>query len=680
MGVHIPKGTLKRLTLGQSFAEYDRVLEKAGVFMETPPLRAAVDTARSKCFFVGRRGTGKTAISLYLERTFPKKTLLLLPQLLTPIEKFFSVEEMLDVHQRPFKSLVCSFKRAILDEVMLGWIRNGLFSFRTNSLHCFTRERNFIEDFDFDTRLLRLAGETLDALINNLDKDWLRAINRAKELGNAMDGMREKSRWDFVVLIDRIDESWDGSDKAVALLMALMHACVELTASTECVRPLLFLRENVFDRVRLVDKEFSRLETFVISLEWTREQLVEFVERRLNASLIAKLPLRGPTWDAFFEETAGQSSQEIVFSQCQYRPRDVLTYCSFAIESAQARLQERILVEDLQTAKRRFSLSRLKDLCDEYADNFPQLQLVLSRFYGLGCEYTVQGIDAFIKKLLVDEEVKSYCGKWIFRFTQPDLFISLLYDLGFFGINDGGSVHFRSQGPQTHVTPRIGAKDTVVIHPSYGGALNLQQSIVSSLESVSLRQEGLISDLPGSIDIAGYQQELQALRDELKTLPEGEEHCQQFEDLLGELIRLCFFRVLSNVEKRVRSLDGRVVRDWIASNHASDGFWEMVRQRYAATQVIWECKNYSKLGSADFHQVSYYMNEAIGRFALIAFRGQEKKRHYYDHVRRIANDKRGVILILSGKDLDVFVRQAMNGKNSEGHLREIYDTTVREIS
>ena len=64
-----------------------------------------------------------------------------------------------------------------------------------------------------------------------------------------------------IVLIDRLDDEWDDSDKAVVLVMALMHACVEIRSATEAVRPMIFLRENVFDRVRQLDSEFSRLET-----------------------------------------------------------------------------------------------------------------------------------------------------------------------------------------------------------------------------------------------------------------------------------------------------------------------------------------------------------------------------------------------------------------------------------
>jgi hypothetical protein len=97
----LPRNTLRRLSLGQSFAEYDRLLaSQPTVFVETPAALAAVDPSRSKCFFVGRRGTGKTAITLHLERA-KKNTELLLPQLLSPLEKFFSAQEMLDFTNAP---------------------------------------------------------------------------------------------------------------------------------------------------------------------------------------------------------------------------------------------------------------------------------------------------------------------------------------------------------------------------------------------------------------------------------------------------------------------------------------------------------------------------------------------------------------------------------------------------
>lgn len=601
MQMRLPKNTLAKLTLGQSFAEYDKVLEKPNVFVQTPALRAALDPTPSKCFFVGRRGTGKTATALYLERK-DKNVVLLLPQLLAPLEKFFSTEEMLDVHKQPFKTLVSSFKRALLGEVLLTWKRRGLISFERLP-STLSRERNFLDDYDFDLRLLAFSEAGFQALTAGNEREWLRNVNRAKEVGKEVDSLAENASWQTVVLIDRIDESWNGTDQSVVLLMALMHACVELSTAVESIRPLVFLRENVFERVRTIDKEFARLETFVISLDWTRELLLELVERRLNVPLIAKFPLGGATWQAYFEEPRnGGTSQDLVFDFCQYRPRDVLTYCSFALESAQSRLQPQIMVEDLFSARRKFSDSRFKDLTDEYADNYPQLQLILGRFYGLGRQFTVAAIGDFIKKLLVDNEVRRHCSSWIYRYTQPDAFIRLLYDIGFVGFKVGESQPlFRSSGPESATPPLIGDKTIIVVHPTYAEALNLQNKIVSSItEEFDLKQSGLIGELPGAIDIDTYRKEVEKLKEDLNTLPHGQETAASFEDLIGNVLRLCFYTSLSNIEPKVRDVSGRVVRDWIAGNHSGEGFWGMISQKYGATQVIWECKNYSDLTADDF--------------------------------------------------------------------------------
>jgi hypothetical protein len=436
----------------------------------------------------------------------------------------------------------------------------------------------------------------------------------------------------------------------------------------------------VFERVRLLDQEFVRLETFVTSLEWTKELLVELVERRLNVPLIAKYALRGDTWRAFFEDGVDQSSQALVFGYCQYRPRDVLIYCSFAIEIAQSKLREKVLLEDLLHARRRFSDSRLKDLGDEYADNYPQLQLVLARFFGLGHEFTVKAIEDFVKKLLVDEDIKKRCASWIFHFTQPDLFIQLLYNIGFAGIKHNAATFFRSHGSQSTTPPAIGSETIVAIHPSYRDSLNLRDVLITNLDpAVPLAEGGMLPEIPRGISIDDYNSQLLKLRDQLKTLPADDKHAEEFATVAGEAIRLCLFRSLTNLESKVRSVDGRVIRDWIASNNASEGFWEIIRHKYGATQIIFECKNYGDLDASDFHQISYYMNDTIGRFGVFVFRGSEVKRHYYEHVKRIAETK-GMVMFLTERDLDILLRQAINGKSSESHLQELFDRTVREAS
>jgi hypothetical protein len=328
----------------------------------------------------------------------------------------------------------------------------------------------------------------------------------------------------------------------------------------------------------------------------------------------------------------------------------------------------------------RFSDSRLKDLGDEYAENYPQIQLVLARFYGLGKEFTVSGIEMFIQKLLVDEEVKQACSRWLFNHTSPDRFMHLLYNIGFIGLKDGDDVTYRSLGPRSSSPPPVTSNTHALIHPSYVDALGLQDAVIHTLErTIELRKAGLLVELPGSINLEEYRQRLEQLLEDLKTLPFGDDSAADYERISGEIIKLCFFRALTNVEQRVRDNHGRVIRDWIASNRATGGFWEMVRARYDATQVVWECKNYVDLSSDDFQQVAYYMTAEIGRFAILSFRG-EMKNHYYEHIQRVARLTKGVILLLTDRDLQVFIRQAINGKVKEDHILELYDRTVRQIS
>lgn len=675
--VQLPKGALKRINLGQSFAEYDKVLGP-GVFVKTPAIEAALQSARSKCFFVGRRGTGKTAITYYLMGS-SKWAFQLHPQAIKPLNVSSDADFFKDTRQRPFKTLVSSFRRAIADEAVAQWMRDKYC--KPQSLPPdLTRERNLIDDHDFDQRYIKIVGEGLGYLNSGNEKEWLKQISRSKDICKSADVLAEAQHLQAFVLIDRIDEAWDGSDTSVIFLMALMHACVEQSSQSELVRPLLFLRENIFERVRQIDNEFSRLETCVVSLDWTRELLLELIERRLNLPFNTKLPLGGATWDYFFESVNCGSSQEMVFDYCQERPRDVLTYCSFAVEAAQSHLQEKVRIEDLQEARRRFSDSRLKDLGDEYSENYPQLQIVLSRFYGLGEEFTLAGITALIRKLLVDQDVQQYCGKWLNMFLAAERLIELLYNIGFWGIRDGESVQYRSMGVKSVNPPVISAASNVVVHPSYVDALNLQKKVVSSLDpNLPLRAEGLIVDLPEGIGMDTYQERLTQLSKNLEGLPQGRDYARQFEDIVAETVRLCFYRSLGNLEERVREINGTVIRDLIASNIAPTGFWEIVRSRYGAVQIIWECKNYDDLQADDFHQATYYMSPTIGNFVIVVFRG-EIKNHYYDHIKRIAQLNNGMVLLLMEKDIKVFLRQAINGKVKEAHIHEIYDKTVRAIS
>ena len=678
--IQLPKDALQRIKLGQAFAEYDIIRNDHELFVTTPATLSALNHDSSNCFFVGRRGAGKTAITFEVERRFAR-TINIVPQIFDLLTLPLDHEQFLDTRQRPFKSLMHSMERALIDEVIKTWVAEGSMNFEKTS-DTIRRERSLIEDCDFDQRVLNLTEEIFDAYTKDNDKLWLRQISRSKNLISEINQISTTAPLNYVLLIDRLDESWDGSNSAIICLMALMHATVRLIASTKHVKPYVFIRENIYDRIRSLDNEFSRLETSVVFLDWSSEKLTELVERRLVKPFTTKPKLGGEAWGCFFDPEGLKTSSSSVMSLCQNRPRDILMLTSYAIDSAINHGNLTVKDTDMAVASKRYSTSRLKDLGDEYAENFPNISLILEYFFGLGNEYTLVAIEDFIQKLLVTESINKYCNTWFYDHTTPFRFVEVLYGIGFLGIRRKKEVEYKESGKDSNAKPSFDNSSTFFIHPTYHEALNLQPLLLKDLkDETQLKNEGILEDLPDAFNRDEYKGALQETLENLRTLPKGNPGAKEFEEIVGNIIKLCFFRSLTNVQPRERDIEGTIIRDWVASNRAPDGFWEVIRNKYGSTQIVWECKNYDTLKADDFHQLNYYLNDTFGRFGIIAFRGEEIRANYYRHISNIVNrNKSGIVIVLTQKDLEVFLRQAIKGAFKESHLQDKYDQTIRQIS
>ncbi|MEJ8317898.1 P-loop ATPase, Sll1717 family [Pseudomonas oryzihabitans] len=678
--IQLPKDALQRIKLGQAFAEYDIIRSDHDLFVNTPATLAALNPDSSSCFFVGRRGAGKTAITFEVERRF-SKAIGIIPQIFDLLKLPLGQDQFRDTRQRPFKSLMHSMERALIGEVIKNWVEEGSFSF-DKATDTIRRERGLIEDCDFAQRVLNLTEEIFDAYTKDNDKLWLRQISRSKNLLSEINQISTNNSSGHILLIDRLDESWDGSDSAIICLMALMHAAVRLIASTRHIKPYVFIRENIYDRIRAIDNEFSRLETSVVFLDWSTEKLTELVERRLIKSFTTKPKLGGEAWQCFFESEDSKTSITSVMGLCQHRPRDVLMLTSYAIDSAINHGNQKVRDSDMEVASKRYSTSRLKDLGDEYAENYPNISLILEYFFGLGNEYTLVAIEDFIQKLLVTESINKHCNSWFYDFTTPFRFVEVLYGIGFLGIRRKKHVEYKESGKDANAKPSFDHGSTFYIHPTYHEALNLQPILLKDLrDETQLKSEGILEDLPDTFKLDEYKDALQTNLDDLRTLPKGTASAARFEEIVGNVIKLCFFRSLTNVQPHERDHEGSVIRDWVASNRAPNGFWEVIRNKYGSTQVVWECKNYEDLSASDFHQINYYLNDTFGRFGVIAFRGEEVKNSYYRHISNIINrNKSGLVILLTQKDLEVFLRQAIKGAFKESHLQDKYDQTIRQVS
>jgi integrase len=206
--------------------------------VETPEIRSARDIDAGKTFYIGRRGTGKTAITFFLREKYPKNTLILLPKLLSSADAFVSSDWDQRVRQKPFNTLVSSFVRAILDEAVAEWRRQGLFTFRSADGSEITRKRNNIEQFEFDLRLLNFIDEGFGYLKTGNSKDWLRFRNRPEKIAGEISAeCGGQTRLQQFILIDRLDHTFgslllQNGASIVYVKEKMGHSSIQVTVDT----------------------------------------------------------------------------------------------------------------------------------------------------------------------------------------------------------------------------------------------------------------------------------------------------------------------------------------------------------------------------------------------------------------------------------------------------------------
>jgi hypothetical protein len=359
------------------------------------------------------------------------------------------------------------------------------------------------------------------------------------------------------------------------------------------------------------------------------------------------------------------------------RPRDILTYCDYAIENAKQRKHLKVSVEDLLSARSKFSDSRLKDLGDEYAENYPGLYLVLKKFFGLTKRIAYTAMSEILRALLDDDTIKVQCKRWIYANVAPLSFCNLLFNIGFVGVVTNRSVDFRGSGWLEEGMSPVGGSSVFEIHSAFADALQLRDDVLVRLDEGQLRDSGIIEEV--GITIPEFYKKLDTLQEGFDTLPCGLENASEFENLVVELIKICFAGKLDFVEVQVTTIGGTQRRDIIAANVAPDDFWEAVRSKWSATQVVFECKNYEQLKAADFQQVGHYLDKGMTKCAVLCCRASVSEKYWQEHLRDLYTAGK-MVIILTAQDTRTLIRQARSGKSSDRHLWEKMSAVERHNS
>lgn len=211
----------------------------------------------------------------------------------------------------------------------------------------------------------------------------------------------DDSRARVFLIFDRLDEAWTpGSiqtckEIVAGLLQAAEHVLDKFGGR---IRPLVFLREDIFPMLELNDKSKLRQDCSA-TLMWNSEGLEQMLLRRLN--FYGEVAKRGPiaSSDALYDRKEMRNRttpSRYILSRTMMRPRDLVTYYRAIIASMKDQARDEFGTFTADDTRQQLSADAIYDaeaalgdylhdeLLDEWKTQRPEIEQYLNAFSNLG--------------------------------------------------------------------------------------------------------------------------------------------------------------------------------------------------------------------------------------------------------------------------------------------------------
>lgn len=578
---------------------------------------------------VGRRGTGKSALTYRLSKVWVARknlTLVIAPKEeqvigFRPIASLFG-----DSVTRIRAGIKIAWRYALLMEVALLCQHNykiapEIHKYETLRAHLKTWGARGSCIFE---RLRATVRERLHGLPSPEDRiAELSSLLQLSRITDEVADLTQSLRQDLIVLIDRLDEGYEPDVIGVGIVDGIIYGTDEFRNTLgDQIRAIVFLRDNIFRAVQLEDKDFSRnLESQVLRLHWDPEELFYMVCKRIRTAFGVEKESDVKVWNAITSnELHGREGFKKCLRLTLYRPRDVIALLNAAIERARRQKRETLIDQDFNESSKQISVTRFDDLGKEYETVFPGIKQLTSAFANGPAQQSLNAAVQVIRKVLDEPSLDVNVLQHLRILGGEEDVVKALYGVGFFGINDRQSFSwiFSHDGKRPDKT--MSSNDLLMVHPCYWSALNLQRDELERDTAEQIFDEYEITIHSQSADQRAAS--LGRIISELNTITLGAEGASDFEDWCKRVVEIAFARELINIQLHPNQLAVQR-RDVVATNQGLNGFWKRIRDDYETRQVIFEVKNFEEIGIVEYRQMNGYLTREYGRMGLIICRDKQ---------------------------------------------------------
>lgn len=434
---------LQGVALGSPVAEQESE-DLLSYFVPTSAYREALEAKSS--IFVGRRGSGKTAILYKLADEIgsdPRNHICIIKPIGYQLEGILEMlQQALATSERGY--LVESlWKFLIYTEIARSYFEElsskpdyYQADETEHDLMCFVEENELIILPDFSIRLdsavseLRKVGD-LDTV--HKQRARISELLHAKIIARLrlVLGRALEKKQKAMILIDNLDKAWKPREDLPTLCDLLFGLLSVSNRISQDFRKadnrrtpvnlglVIFLRSDIFSRVMMYAREKDKINYSRIAWDDPELLLRVLEERFLVSTRTVETPSQ--VWTRYFcPSVKGVETRKFLVASILPRPRDLIYLAKTAIEQAVNRRHEIVCEEDILEARKRYSQYALDSIVVEDSIKIETLEELLYEFVG-------------VSEIITEYEVlraMNNCG--ISQSKYGDV-INLLCDLGFLG-------------------------------------------------------------------------------------------------------------------------------------------------------------------------------------------------------------------------------------------------------
>ncbi|WP_305952086.1 toll/interleukin-1 receptor domain-containing protein [Emticicia oligotrophica] len=458
--------TVKNLAFGQERAEketelfYDR-------FVSTQAYLNAKDREKEKLFYVGHRGSGKTALFKKLMKELEQTDSIILEispdnysyESLKKLEHSFYDIKSTYIYAWEYTIFTLIFNKVVefyeskrsiktnrdnVKAIKEFLLKNDLFQLDDN-LTIFIKS---LVDFSESHKKLEFKSSSPESKMNVFE--FLNMINRT-ELFHPIQALNIISRSiPIFVFIDELDTGWDNSKEAKNFINGLLSSVTRIEKTKNLnIKFYVSLRQDMYDNLSGTFADTEKIRSSIEKLSWNDIFLKNILTKRIitklknsddydevNKEAYKQITSQNISYESILYSVFTQEALDIIFETSLKRPREIIQFCNLCVDKIRLiygnNSLKKIDKEIVERVQDEYIEQRITFFCEEYKFELPNLYTLISFFAEGKATYSIQDFISKLEDSIINFMEKCPSEKWIMDYCDdPKKLIEKLFEIGF---------------------------------------------------------------------------------------------------------------------------------------------------------------------------------------------------------------------------------------------------------